>query len=147
MTAQKIHFEVIPGLDERVYQYIAPFAMTLSCIKRNGNPITTSGKHSWYIGFGADGGVACFCSVKIQPSAKQMQVGNLFILTGEEKTFDRLVKRLIRDLAGKDVSLLAYANNETKEWFASHGFETVRAGVNWHNMKYNDSLRSGAQKS
>jgi hypothetical protein len=135
-----IHFEVFQGLDEHVYQYVGPYAMTLSCIKRNGNPITTSDRHCWYIGFDKSGRTVCFCSVKSQKQATGMQIGNLFILSGEKETFDLLVKKLIEDIADKGILLAAYANNKNKGWFESLGFKITRAGVNWHNMKYHDRL-------
>jgi hypothetical protein len=141
-----IHFEIFQGLDEHVYQHVAPYAMTMSYIKRNGNPITTSDKHSWYIGFDKDGRMVCFCSVKSQNKAKNMQIGNLFIFSGERETFDLLIRKLIKDIVSKGISLAAYANNENKGWFATLGFKLVRTGVNWHNMKYHDSLRSNHKK-
>jgi hypothetical protein len=144
---KNIRFEVFHGLDEHVYQYVAPYAMTLSYIKRNGNPITTSDKHRWYVGFDKDNQMVCFCSVKAQNKTKNMQIGNLFIFSGEKKTFNLLIKRLIKDIASKGISLAAYANNENKSWFALLGFEIVRIGINWHNMKYNDRLRGNNKKA
>jgi N-acetylglutamate synthase-like GNAT family acetyltransferase len=140
--------EKINGLDELVYKHIAPYAMCAEFIKRNGNPITTSDKHSWYVGFDGDGRVACFCSVKRSDFVKCFQTGNLFIISGGKKSFDALVKRVIKDIAGKGLALNAYANNDNKPWFEKLGFEISKVGVNWHNMNYNDErLRSNKKKT
>jgi N-acetylglutamate synthase-like GNAT family acetyltransferase len=135
----------ISGLDERLYQLIGEYAMNTSFIKRNGNPITTSNKHSWYVGFDTKGKMVCFCSLK--RSANNMQIGNLFILLGKKRTFDSLLKSIIKDTAENELTLHAYANNETKEWFSKLGFKMGKKGVNWHSMKYNDCLRSNTKKA
>jgi N-acetylglutamate synthase-like GNAT family acetyltransferase len=144
-----IRFEVYAGMDEHVYKHIGPYAMSLEHIKSNGNPITTSEKHRWYVGFNQENEVACFCSIKPQEQpARNMQMGNLFIFSSDvKKAFDRLVKQIIRDITGRGISLTSYANNDNMKWFKKLGFETIKEGVNWHNMKYNDSLRSDKKKA
>jgi hypothetical protein len=142
-----IQFKIFLGLDDRMYQYIAPYAMSTYYIKLNGNPITTSDRHKWYIGFDEQDRVVCFCSVKAQDKIKNMKIGNLFILSGEKKTFDLLIKKIIKDITLKGQGLRAYANDETKDWFMKLGFKITHTGVNWHNMKYNDGLRSDNQKA
>jgi N-acetylglutamate synthase-like GNAT family acetyltransferase len=134
--------EIFQGMDDAVYKYVAPYAMTAFYIKKNGNPITTSDRHKWYVGFDKEERVACFCSVKRSDYSKNMQIGNLFILTGGKRTFDSLVRKIIKDTTAKGLSLMAYANNESKMWFEKLGFDMQKTGINWHNMKYknNDGL-------
>lgn len=134
----------IPGLDERVYSLIGPYAMSAKFIKDNGNPIITSELHTWYVCFDEDERLSCFCSVKFSNSVKNMQIGNLFILSGGKKSFNTLIKQIIKDTAKeKGLGLRAYANNKNKDDFMKMGFEMLSEGVNWHNLKYNDErLRS-----
>ena len=135
--------DVFHGMDAEVYKYIAPYAMTTSFIKKNGNPITTSDKHKWYVGFDKNEHILCFCSVKRYDHSKNLQIGNLFIFSGGKSTFDLLIKRIVKDITEKGLALMAYTNNDTKIWFEKLGFEVYKEGINWNNMKYknNDSLR------
>ena len=140
--------EILKGFDERVYQFIAPYAMSQKYINANGNPITTSEKHIWYVGFDNEERICCFCSVKRMDSAKSMQIGNLFVVSGGKKCFTSLVKQIIKDIfSEKGLVLRAFANNKNKADFEKLGFRIEKLGVNWHNMKYNDSLRSDTKKA
>lgn len=135
--------EIIPGLDPRVFELIGPFAMNLKSVKQNGNPITTSNLHTWYVGFDEKGNISCFCSVKYAESSKNMQIGNMFILQGGKRTFNALIKQVIKNTAGKGLGLRAYANNKLLPDFQKLGFKVIKKGVNWHNLKYdNERVRS-----
>lgn len=135
--------EIISGLDEKVFALIGPFAMNPKRIAENGNPITTSRQHKWYVVRGNEDDLIGFCSVKFADSSKNMQIGNLFILQGGKKTFNYLIKRIIKDTAkDKGLGLRAYANNETINDYIKLGFEVIQPGVNWHILKFtNDGLR------
>jgi len=126
--------EIIDGLDERIYQYIAPFAMDIKFVKANGNPILTSKLHKWYLGFEKDE-LICFCSVKYALSVKNMQIGNLFDVRGK-KSF-QLIKKIIQVYTKeKQLGLSAFSNNEYLEKFKKLGFEVTKNGKNWHRLKY-----------
>jgi|GEM_PF-2299867 len=135
--------EIINGLDDRAYLLIGPYAMDWSFIHENGNPITTSAKHTWYVLFSREDELIGFCSVRYSDTSKNMRIGSLFILSGGKPAFNKLVKSIIEDMAvEKEMSLTAYANHETKGWFGELGFEVEKEGVNWCNMRYNDGARS-----
>jgi hypothetical protein len=126
--------EIIEGLDERVYQYISPFAMDLKFIKANGNPIVTSKLHKWFIGFEKDD-LLCFCSVKYALSVKNMQIGNYFNIRGKKGS--QLIKKVIQVYTReKQLGLSAFSNNEQLKMFRKLGFEITKEGKNWHRIKY-----------
>jgi len=117
--------------------------MDWSFIHQNGNPITTSDKHVWHVLFDMEDKVIGFCSVRYSDTSKNMRIGSLFVLSGGKPAFNKLVKPIIEETtAQKELSLTAYANHDTKDWFSELGFEVEKEGVNWFNMRYNDRIRS-----
>lgn len=138
--------EEFPGLDARTYELIGPFAMNLKRIRENGNPITTSKLHTWYVGFDKSDNISCFCSVRFAEGSKNMQIGSLFILTGGKKTFNSLIKHIVVKLTEKELGIRAYSNNDNLAAFIKLGFKVIKKGVNWHNMKY-ECVRSDAKSS
>ncbi|MDR2474269.1 MAG: hypothetical protein LBD45_00275 [Bacteroidales bacterium] len=138
--------EILKGTDTRVYQLIGPYAMDTGYIRRNGNPITTSPHHSWYVGFDEKGKMLCFCSLKSSASTKNVQIANLHNLSGQQEIFETLINRIIQITSEKGLILRSYAHNSSLEAFLQLGFEISRHGVNWHILTYNDSLRSDTEK-
>jgi len=135
--------EKINGLEDRVFQLIGPYAMDWNFIRQNGNPITTSDKHTWHVLFDAKGKLAGFCSLRFSDTGKNARIGSLFILSGGKTTFSKLISPIIEETGG--VSLLAYADSDTKAWFSELGFELTKENVNWYNMRYDDGLRDDAK--
>lgn len=132
--------EKLQGLESRVYEFIGPFAMNMERIRENGNPITTSQLHTWYICFDKEN-VAGFCSVKYAEASKNMQIGNLFILTGAAYTLKALINDVIKNTVGKGLGLRAYSNNENLPVYEQLGFYILKHGTNWHNLKYGKDER------
>lgn len=126
----------IEGVSADVYKYISPYAMDLEFVKKNGNPITTSKLHRWYLCFDKEN-LLGFCSVKFSLRVKSMQMGNFFVFSRHKTVSKKIIRTIIRDFAKeKMIALRTYSNNENLELFLSLGFEIVREGVNWHQLKY-----------
>lgn len=132
--------KIYEGLSPEVYQYVGPFAMNRKFITQNGNPITTSNKHKWYVGFGDGGQIVCFCSIQFNDTSKLVMLGNMFILQGGKDELRTLLKRVISDVTPKHLKFRAYANNDTCQEFESLGFKFIQKRVNWHTMEYDYGL-------
>ncbi|MDR0510233.1 MAG: hypothetical protein LBH06_03985 [Rikenellaceae bacterium] len=133
---------ILDGTDDDLYRYVGPYAMSARHVRQNGNPITTSDKHRWYVEVDDKDRAQGFCSVKMSYNGLRRRIGNL-VLPRDAKSFTPLIAQVIREAVEAEAVLTAYVSDDKTEWFRRLGFRMMRQGVNWHVMGYkHDRTRS-----